>query len=118
MITESSACSRVPLCVKACESVSVSVYLHHPHVEAGLRRQLLPHVSRGLRGVVVGVLQRLQLLRGDGGAGSLRCRVRLCPGDTTREGVKEEYTSYSTIIAFYDGINIEAYLRCNTLYKV
>lgn len=46
-------------------------HLYDPHVQACLRGQLLPHVPGRLRGVLVGVLQCLQLLRRDGGPGSL-----------------------------------------------
>lgn len=45
------------------------LYLHHPHIQARLRRELLPDVTGGFGRVIVGVLQRLQLFSGDGGSG-------------------------------------------------
>lgn len=42
--------------------------LDDPHVESGLDAELLAHVTRRLRTLVVGALQRLQLLRRDGRA--------------------------------------------------
>lgn len=43
------------------------LYLDDPHVEAGLLCQLLPDVSRGLRGGGERRFQRLQLFGLDGG---------------------------------------------------
>lgn len=61
-----------------------SADLHHAHVQAGLGGELLPHVARRLGRSVVGTLQCLQLLGGDGRARSLGCGLGLCAGQTVR----------------------------------
>lgn len=65
--------------------------LHHPHVQAGVLRELLTYMAGGLGAVVVGGLQGLQLLGGDRGARSLvrliaiqgPVQIETCNGDTS-----------------------------------
>lgn len=61
-----------------------SADLNHAHVQAGLGGELLAHVARRLGRSVVGALQRLQLLGGDGGARPLGCGLGFCAGQTVR----------------------------------
>ena len=50
-------------------------HLHHSHVQPRLGGELLPHMPCRLGGILVGILQRLQLLGCDGGAGPLSPRL-------------------------------------------
>lgn len=61
-----------------------SADLHHAHVQAGLRGELLAHVARRLGRSVVRALQSLQLLGGDGCARPLGCGLGFCAGQTVR----------------------------------
>lgn len=61
-----------------------SADLHHAHVQTGLGGELLAHVARRLGRSVVGALQRLQLLGGNGGARPLGCGLGFCAGQTVR----------------------------------
>lgn len=64
-------------------------HLHHPHVQPRLGGELLPHVPGGLGGVLVGVLQRLQLLGRDGGPGPLRPRLGVIWEQTSSVSIPE-----------------------------
>lgn len=75
--------ARGPSCPRA-RGMRPSADLHHAHVQAGFGRELLPHMARRLGRSVVGALQCLQLLGGDGCARSLGCGFGFCTGQTVR----------------------------------
>lgn len=80
-----------PLLGPACHGAGgrPGAHLHHPHVQPRLGGELLPHVPGRLGGVLVGVLQRLQLLGRDGGPGPLRPRLGVIWEQTSSVSIPE-----------------------------